>query len=151
MSQRFLDDLLRRIAKGPDLLRSGLGDGPVMTVLTPKVARCRVDTEVSMARDHVIHRFQFDGIDLKAARPPVHQAMKYSRPIFPVTTEAPSSFRYQTAPKAELTLNGIIPGLLVKQGLPIKGGLDSLGLGERGEEMGTHAPKQGTEEPFLQE
>jgi hypothetical protein len=138
------------MAKGPDLLRRGLRDEPVMAMLTPEVARRRVDTDVFMTWYHVIHRFQFDGIDLKAARPCVNQASQYPRPIFPITTEASPSVRYETSPKAELTTNGIILAPFIKQSLPIEAfprrRLDFLGLGGAREEMGTHAPKDATKE-----
>ena len=150
MSQCFVDDRLWHIAKSPDLLWSGLRDGPVMTMLTSKVARCRIDTEVFMTRYHVIHRFQFDGIDLKAAWSSVNQASKYPRPIFPITTEASPSFRYKTSTKAELTMNSIIFTPFVKHGLPIEAflrrRLNFFRLGEGREEVGTHASKEPTEE-----
>jgi hypothetical protein len=107
-----------------------------------------------MTWDHVIHRFQFDGIDLKAARFSVNQASKCPRPVFPITTETSSSFRYETFTKAELATNGIILTPSVKQSLPIdvfkRRRLDFLGPGGAGEEMGTRAPKETTEEPFFQ-
>jgi len=154
MPQCLLDDLLWRIAKGLNLLRSGLRDVPVMAMLTPEVARCRVDADVLMARDHVIHRLQLDGIDLKAARPSVDQASEYPRPIFPITTEPPPSFRYEALAKAESATNGIILAPFVKQSLPIKAfprrRSDFLRPDGGREEMGARAPKEAAEERFLQ-
>jgi len=103
-----------------------------------------------MTWDHVIHRFQLDGIDLKAARSSVNQASEYPYPIFPITTEASSSFRYETSPKAKLTTDRIIFTPFVKQSLPIKAflrrGLDFFRLGGGREEMGIHAPEEATNE-----
>jgi len=103
-----------------------------------------------MTWDHVIHRFQFDGVDLKAARSSVNQASKYPRPVFSITTETSSSFRYETSSKAESATNGIIFTPFVKHSLPIEAfrrrRLDFLGPGGAGEEMGTHAPKETTKE-----
>jgi hypothetical protein len=150
MPQCFLDNFLWCTAKSPDLFWSRLRDVPVMAMLTSEVARCRVNADVCMTWDHVIHRFQLDGIDLKAARSSVNQASEYPYPIFPITTEASSSFRYETSPKAKLTTDRIIFTPFVKQSLPIKAflrrGLDFFRLGGGREEMGIHAPEEATNE-----
>ncbi len=154
MPQCFPDDLLWCTAKSPDLFWSRLRDVPVMAMLTSEVARCRVNADVLMTWDHVIHRFQLDGIDLKAARSCVNQASEYPRPVFPNTTEASPSFRYETSPKAELTANGVIFTPFVKHGLPIEAflrrRLNFLRPGGDREEMGAHTPKEATKERFFQ-
>jgi hypothetical protein len=91
-----------------------------MAVFASEIARGGIDAEVFMTRNHVIHRFEFDGIDLKTARSSINQTPEFTRSVFPDPAETPSSLRDETLSKTEITPYQITFTFFEKQGLSIK-------------------------------
>jgi len=61
-----------------------------------------------MARNHVIHGFKFNGVDLKAGRFSINKSNEFTVSIFPDPTESSLSLGDQTLPKAEFALDEVV-------------------------------------------
>jgi len=88
-----------------------------MTMFTTKITRDGIDTEIFVARDHVIHRFKFNGIDLKADGFPINQTVKSSFMVLSNPTKTPLPFWNNTFSKTEFTLNEEVFPSFPKPGL----------------------------------
>ena len=62
-----------------------------------------------MAGDHMIHRLEFDRVNLKATRPAKNKAPEFTFPVLPGPAEPSSFIRNRTSPETELTLHESIP------------------------------------------
>ena len=81
-----------RDAAGYELLGASLADMPVLAMKTPEIATGRVNTEVQVAWDHVIHRLELDWVNLEAAGISVGQSIELPSSVLPFLADSSLSF-----------------------------------------------------------
>lgn len=80
-----------------------------------------------MARNHVIHGFKFNGVDLKAARFSIDEADEFAPLVLPHSAKASFPLGDQTLTKAEFTPDRFVLALFEKHRLVF--GFPRLGEG----------------------
>jgi hypothetical protein len=60
-----------------------------------------------MTRDHMVHRFQFNGVNLEAAWSSINQTSEFTFSVFPHPTETSLPLRDETLSKTEFTLDEV--------------------------------------------
>jgi len=68
----------------------------------------------------MVHRFQFNGVDLKTTGSSIDQTLDFARSVLSDPTKTSLPIWYQALSKAEPTMDKIIFNPLEKHGLPIK-------------------------------
>ena len=99
----LLHHSLGRDAAGYELLGASLADMPVLAMKTPEIATGRVNAEVQVAWDHVIHRLELDRVNLEASWLSVGQSIELPSSVLPHSTEPPLPFRNEASSEAKLT------------------------------------------------